>query len=251
MYLMYVDESGDTGIANSPTRYFVLSGLTVHESRWRDLLDHLIAFRRTLKLAHGLPVRTEIHASEYIRSPPITGMQKHVRLAILRQFADELAKANYVRFTHVVVDKLGKPTGYDVFEQAWQLLFQRFENTINFGNFPGAHRADKRMVITDNTDGRKLTRLMRRLAVHNVVPGMGGLAPRNLPMVRIIEDPHHKNSAESYFIQACDTAAYLLQQKFSPSAYFKRKGAQHYFNRLQPILNTHASRANGFGIVQI
>ena len=49
MYLMYVDESGDTGLANSPTRYFVLSGIVVHESRWREFINALVAFRRTLR----------------------------------------------------------------------------------------------------------------------------------------------------------------------------------------------------------
>ena len=33
MYLMYVDESGDSGLVNSPTRYFVLTGMVVHELR--------------------------------------------------------------------------------------------------------------------------------------------------------------------------------------------------------------------------
>ena len=49
MYLMYVDESGDTGLANSPTRYFVLSGIVVDESRWREFINALVAFRRTLR----------------------------------------------------------------------------------------------------------------------------------------------------------------------------------------------------------
>ncbi|SDF02686.1 DUF3800 domain-containing protein [Sporolituus thermophilus] len=31
MYFLYVDESGDTGIVDSPTRYYVLAGLVVHE----------------------------------------------------------------------------------------------------------------------------------------------------------------------------------------------------------------------------
>lgn len=251
MYLMYVDESGDTGLANSPTRYFALSGMTVHESRWRDLLDHLVAFRRTMRAVHGLPMRTEIHASEYLRSPPVPGMAKFARLAILRQMLDELAKIDYISFTHVVIDKSGKPADYDVFESAWRAIFQRFENTIGYGNFPGGHRGDKGLVISDNTDGRKLTRLVRRMAVHNVIPGMGGLAARNMPMVRVIEDPHNKDSADSYFVQACDVTAYFLQQKFDPCSYVKRKGASQYFNRLAPVLNTRASQANGFGIVTL
>jgi hypothetical protein len=63
---MYVDESGDTGLVRSPTRYFALSGIVVHESSWRDFINGLIAFRRTLKSVYGLPVRAEMHASEFI-----------------------------------------------------------------------------------------------------------------------------------------------------------------------------------------
>lgn len=33
MYLMYVDESGDSGLLGSPTRYFVVSGIVLHELR--------------------------------------------------------------------------------------------------------------------------------------------------------------------------------------------------------------------------
>ena len=35
MFLMYVDESGDCGLQNSPTRYLVLTGLVIHELRWQ------------------------------------------------------------------------------------------------------------------------------------------------------------------------------------------------------------------------
>jgi len=34
VYLMYVDESGDTGLDGSPTDHFVLTGFVVHEADW-------------------------------------------------------------------------------------------------------------------------------------------------------------------------------------------------------------------------
>ena len=83
MYLMYVDESGDTGLIDSPSDFFVLTGLVVHESRWRDFLQKLIAFRRPLKSVYGLGNRTEIHSSEFIRKA-VDGIAKHDRLSILR-----------------------------------------------------------------------------------------------------------------------------------------------------------------------
>jgi uncharacterized protein DUF3800 len=251
MYLMYVDESGDTGLVNSPTTHFALSALVIHESNWRDFVKAIATFRGTLKAAYGLPLRTEIHASEYLKSPPVSGMNRHVRLAILRNFLDELSKMNFISITNVIVDKTGKPATYDVFGNAWQALFQRFENTLRYGNFPGGHRNDFGIVLTDATDGRKLVRLIRKMSVYNPVPNMNRFGPgfRNLPVLRIIEDPHPKDSKDSYFIQACDTCAYFLLQKFKPNSFVRRAGAQNYLNRLAGILNKRASYGNAQGIV--
>lgn len=66
---MYVDESGDSGLENSPTRYFVLTGMVVHELRWHDTLSALIAFRRRMRAAFGLKLREEIHAGQMLTSP--------------------------------------------------------------------------------------------------------------------------------------------------------------------------------------
>src|SRR4051794_22093229 len=159
MYLMYVDESGDTGMVRSPTRHFALSSLVIHERRWRELIHRLIAFRKTLRTAYGLPLRTEIHAAEFIRHPPVVGMPKHIRLAILRNFIDELAKIEFISITSVMFLKAGKPKNVNIFNTAWQTLFQRFENTMNYGNFPGQFRSDFGIVITDNTDGVKLQKM--------------------------------------------------------------------------------------------
>lgn len=46
MFLMFVDESGDVGLVRSPTRYFILCGLVLHELRWEQHINALLAFRR-------------------------------------------------------------------------------------------------------------------------------------------------------------------------------------------------------------
>jgi hypothetical protein len=69
MHLMYVDESGDSGTNNSPTRYFVLSGLVVHELRWHETLNRLVAFRRRMRTQFGLQMREEIHAGPMLTNP--------------------------------------------------------------------------------------------------------------------------------------------------------------------------------------
>lgn len=253
MYLMYVDETGDTGPAGaSPTNYFALSGLVIHESKWRDFISTLIAFKKTMRQVYGLPIRSEIHASEFVHTH-VHGLQRFERLAILRNLLDELAKIPDISMTHVVINKQGKPVNYDIFINAWQTLFQRFENTLKYGNFPGGHSSDHGIVITDATNGEQLTRLVRKMAVHNYIPNMAQYGPgsRNIPILRIIEDPHGKDSATTLPIQACDVAAYFLMQKYQANSYIRRQSAQDYFNRLQPVLNTHATKANGFGIVEL
>ena len=252
MYLMYVDESGDTGLINSPSRYFILSGLVVHESQWRTLLDILVKFKKRMREMHGLPARGEIHASEFINSKAFN-LERHIRLAILRNTLDELAKIDFISVTNIVVDKQGKVADYDVFQSAWITLFQRFENTLQFGNFPGGHRNDQGMVLTDAIAGKALMRLVRKMAVYNLVPNSGGIGAgaRNLPIIRIIEDPHSKDSRDSLPIQMCDVVAYFLSQKLRPNSYIRRTRSIAYFDRITPILNRHASRTDSQGIVRI
>ncbi len=250
MYFMYVDESGDVGLVNSPTEFFVLSGLVVHESDWRTFIDTLVKFRSTMREVYGLPVRHEIHASAYISSA-VFDIKRHNRLAILRNLLDELAKQPYLSITNVVVRKRGKMQDYDIFDAAWKTLFQRFENTLKFGNFPGAHRNDHGLVITDMTDGKKLTRLVRKMSKVNFIPNMMqfGRGTRNIPMLRIIEDPFGKDSSQTLPIQAVDVVSYFLMQSIAPNSYIRRQGAKSYLSRLDPILNKRASTTHPQGIV--
>lgn len=255
---MYVDESGDTGRNPGSTRYFCLSGLVLHESNWRGFINAMLAHRKVLSANCGLPLRAEIHASEYINKQVFTknpkrALKKYERLAILRNVLDELAKQQTISFTNVVVDKEGKRPDYDVLGSAWGTLFQRFENTLLAGNFPGSHRQDYGIVITDAVSGNKLTRLMRRMAVYNPIPNNPFYGPgtRNIPIVRVIEDPSPRDSAESLPIQACDVVAYFLMQTVKPNSYIRKKSAGDYFARLMPVLNTRASRTDRLGIVRL
>jgi hypothetical protein len=79
-------------------------------------------------------------------------------------------------------------------------------------------------VITDNTDGMKLQRLVRKMAVFNPAPHGGYGGSRNLPIRRIVEDPNGRDSAYSYIIQACDVIAYFLMQRLRPMVIFAVQG---------------------------
>lgn len=242
---MYVDESGDTGIIGSPTRYFVLSAIVFHESKWNSLLQDLINFRKNLKITKGLKLREEIHCKEFISSPgALVRIKKNDRLDILKKCLDWVAAHNDISVITVIVDKQGKTDG--IFELAWERLIQRFDNTIKKRNFVGHINGveDRGMIIPDNTDNKKLKSLVRKMRRHNPVPNhssyyAGGY--RNLTLDRVIEDPFLKDSKDSYFHQIVDVIAYFARQIDEPNSYIKKKGATTFYSRLMPVINTKVS----------
>lgn len=250
MYLMYVDESGDPGVVNSPTRHFALSGLVVHESDWRDVLDRTIALRRQLRAKYSIKLREEVHAAEFVhRGGPVAHIPKWQRLMILRdclRFQSQLT--GRVSILNVVVDKTHRSSPTDVFEWAWMLCIQRFENTISHGNFPGGHR-EKGLIIVDRTDQGRLRKLLRKMRRYNPVPSMHSTSSRSLALQSIVEDAVHRDSHHSLFIQLADVNAYFLRQKVKPCSFVKKRGARNYFDTLDPVLCKQASRTDPQGIV--
>lgn len=253
MYLMYVDESGDVGLQRSPSSHFILVGMVIHELRWKDAQMELLRFRKDLKRQFGLATNAEIHASHLISRPgALAHIAKHHRLEILRRYADKLAQMPYLSFISVRVDKTSQSPGTDVFEKAWKVLVQRFENTLTHHNFPGPRNADEMgMLFPDRSDEKKLNRLMRRMRAYNPIPNQTGLGYRNIQLRCVIEDANFRDSQHSYFIQSVDVAAYLLHQQETPSAYFKRKSGHNYFARLDPVLCKVASSKDPQGVVRL
>jgi len=255
VYLMYVDESGDTGLVDSPTDDFVLTGLVVHESDWLPYLERLIAFRRRMRDNHGLLLREELHASRLLTRPgALVRIKKNDRLTIIRAFAHQVSRLERLRVICVHVDKRAKNADYDVFEMAWTALIQRFSNTLERGNFPHAGELRQSgMLFPDDTDQLKLTRLVTRLRRYNPVPNQPrfGTGYRNLPIERIIEQPNFRDSASSYYVQVADLAAFLLYQTVAPSSYMRRKGGRWYFDRLLPIVLRQASYSDPRGVVRL
>jgi hypothetical protein len=255
MFLMYVDESGDTGLVNSPTRYFVLSGVVIHELIWREYLEVLIAFRRRMRLTFGLKLREEIHAAHFINRPgALVRIPRNNRLSIIRHFADEAANLRDINIINVVVDKAGKSAGYDVIEQAWRALVQRFSKTMSHRNFRGPANADERgLILPDMSEVKRITQTIRRMRRFNPIPNQPTFGPgyRNLLVENLVEDPFFKDSRHSYFLQVADLAAFLLYQRLAPSAYSRKKGVPAYFSRLRPVLCTVASSSDPDGIVRL
>lgn len=252
---MYVDESGDPGMANSPTTLFCLTGLVVHETDWQPCLSALLGYRAQMRTQFGLKLREEIHAGELLTRPgSLARIAKHDRLTILRKLMDA-AEQLPIRVINVVVDKSLHSSPYDPFAAAWQSLIQRFENTIAFQNFPGpANGLDTGLILPYQTDTKKLRGLVRQMRRYNPIPnsgGGGGEGYRQLPIAKVIEDPVFKDSAESLFIQTADCICYMLYQSIIPNKYIQKQTGHGYFRRLDKVLCREASRNDPNGIVRL
>jgi hypothetical protein len=226
----------------------------VHELRWHSTLDQIIQLRRDLRSRYGVKLREELHASDLIHHPgALARVPKSLRLRLLRDVLEFEATLPDVSLVNVVVNKAGKTPPYDVFEHAWRALLQRIENTISYRNFPGPQNPqDNFVLVVDRTDEKKLRLLSRRLRKYNPIPSkfMGG-ATQFKPILALVEDASHRDSAHSYFIQLCDINAYFTHQQHAPCKYVRRQGARHYFTRLKPILCLKASSTDPFGVVHL
>lgn len=256
MYLMYVDESGDIGLRNSPTKYFVLSGIVLHELRWRDTLGNLVEFRRNLRDNKGLKLREEIHCRDFINSPgELIRIKRNDRLDILKKCIDWLNTQADLSIITVVVDKTKANKSSDIFELAWNTLLMRFENTIRHRNFPGPSNSDDRgMVLPDNTDGEKLTKLLRKMRHYNYISNrrdLYGSGSRNVKLNYIIEDPFLKDSKNSFLHQMADVVAYFARQQCESNSYLRKKGATTFYKRLSNVHCKVASPKHPYGIVEL
>jgi hypothetical protein len=253
MFFFYVDESGDVGLSNSPSRFFALSGLVLHELCWKDTIQSILSFRQTLRKNYGLKLREEIHAAHFLHKPKdMRRIDKHKRLLILRDTMNFEAGLRDVNIVNVIVDKSTKRPDYDVFEWAWRVLTQRFENTISHRNFPGPQNPqDFGIIFTDRTDEKKLRGLLRKMRRYNPVPNQIGLGYRQMPVSLVVEDPVARDSLHSYFIQLADVNAYFLLQRDQPCGYVHQKGAKNYFIKLDPVLCKVASPKDPYGIVRL
>jgi hypothetical protein len=219
MYLLYVDESGDVGIKNSPTKYFVLSALIIHESKWRNTLDELVKFRNQLRDTKGLKLREEIHCTELINRPKeLVRIKRNDRLDIIKKCIDWLNTQENIEIFSVVKNKINP--NEDVFNTTWIQLLHTFEEHLKT-----KHQNEKGIILSDNTDGEKLRILIR-----------GQRHTNNDRINKIIEDPIFRDSRNSLLHQMNDVIAYCVRQNYEPNAFMKKKGGHNYFQRLKNVV---------------
>lgn len=250
MFVLYVDESGDPGEwigkSSGNSRHFILSGIIIPMADWNELFDNIKEFRRRIRTDFGLPLRTEIHASELIRIGSIDAyraIRKSDRVRILRRIAQELPSIlPTARVINVCLDKAAH-LGRNVKELAWTRLLTRYHTFLQ------KSATAYGIVVADGIDDKEVRRLTRKLRVYNPTPSHSG-GYYNCPIRSVLEDPFHRDSRDSYFTQIADVAAHLLYRSEYPKGALRKFGIEQLFRHIEPLLLKEASKSDPLGIVR-
>lgn len=211
LYLAYTDESGDSGYINSPTKYIVICCILVNEKKWHVTLENIINLRQKLKEKHGIPVRSELKAEHLVYGRgPLKGLQisRRGRIAIYESLLDfESNNLDIQTFAIAIAkDRIKSQSVNDPRARAWAFLMQRLETFCEKCDPP-----ERAMLLPDEGHGQMVQRIMRKMRRYQVVKGLYG-GRLDITAKCLVEDPVHKNSSESYFIQVADWNAYAAHK---------------------------------------
>ncbi|MDD5103257.1 MAG: DUF3800 domain-containing protein [Candidatus Peribacteraceae bacterium] len=242
MYLVYIDESGshDDGsfvqnnknwMPSDPreTRFFILTGLVVHQDSWRTLFKKLKNIRENIKQTHGVPLHEYIHATELVTG---SGIWRHdsrkqftrtKRVNLLKNLLHEYAQqSKHCYYGSVYVDKcsgFGNPSNCR--ELAYKNLLDRLEKDLK----------DDYIIIHDGQEDGAVVRILRKKRVFNFVQG------QKFTLEKLIEDPLFKRANNSYFLQAIDHISYVILHYYDQALPNADIGSLYRASRLENLGN--------------
>jgi hypothetical protein len=224
MHLVYVDDSKDDALA-------CFSALLIPEDHWSECLNRLIAIRRTMKDTDRVPLRMELHATEWVagKGKGVKHLDKSDRVRLYNYFLAGITMLPGIQLINAAV-----PKGDDVRAFEWML------NRINRNMRDAESNA---IIISD--EGKSYDKLLRRMRRHNYIPSRigrweTGSMSKNIRISRVIEDLVYRDSARSLFIQAADCCVYALLRSENPLASKTALGLDQSLMILEPIMVKHA-----------
>ena len=211
--LVYIDESGDSGLKEDSSKTYTLGCVMVEASHWGNALEALKNHRRGLKNSFGIQLRREIKSNFLMRgSGDLTtfNLSPSQRSWIFRSYIRMIARQEYMVCFSVVVHKEGAQSNSEVIEKAWTTLLQRLERT--------SHALGQRpvLIIHDSGENEVIRRILRWSRVRLSAGQMYGKHNFRVPFETLIEDAIPRDSKDSYFIQLADIVAYTAFRRIYP-----------------------------------
>ncbi len=240
MHLIYIDDSHD-----QTAGLYVFSAIAIQADLWSDVFVSVRDWRRSIRDSDGIYVTKELHAWEFVSgrrriAPPPRTVTKWRRCEIFKDGLRMLAEQD----------------GVNIFNSALTNQDWAFERLLNRINRTMKAWQSHALLICDEGKEAHLTRLVRRMSVHNPIPSRYGVwldtgrFTRNIPLDRIIEDPFFRPSVRSYFVQMADFCAYALLRKECPLPSKNKYGLHKAFTLLAPICVRAANPRDPHGIIR-
>lgn len=208
MYLAYFDESGDTGVTKSPTTWFVIGAVLVHETVWAVTLDALVTLRRRLRDTLGISPREELKAGHFQsgRGPfSHLNMPHRQRMSLYRSLLQFQSKLPVECFAVAVHKPSLVNLRMDVRTTAWTIGLQVLQRHLVLQD-------ERAVLFPDEGNGRFLNRLVRRLRPQRSLLQYGITASQFGSLRRILEDPSDRRSHDSHFVPLADLNAYAAHR---------------------------------------
>jgi len=250
MYLLYNDESGDPGHSGQGD-FLILSGLIIHESRWRECFNLIKQLRVNLKTQYGIKRNVKLHANKNIAGRgALWGkrwtFEERIRLfqIVLETISQMPGAKTFSICIHKTASECSTKKPRLIHDIAWTFMLQRFHNFIISQR--GGNNTDNGIVFHDTGHDLEIRKLMRKLRVYNWVPSRYGES-RNIPLLTLIEDPIPRDSAHSQFLQLVDYIAYCVFRYVTPVK--KYIGLTNVYELLKPAILSEASSDNDLGII--
>lgn len=214
MLIAYIDDSGDPGSdPGSSSMTFVLGCVLIDSKSWNPALDDLIKLRKNLNQKFSLPIRAEVKADYLLRSKgDIKNLDysSSIRKLIYRAHLKQMQQSGLFEAFSVIIHKSGHSTSEQIFETAWQTMFQRLQRTSQAkGNLPV-------LIMHDEGHSNEIRALARKSRRWMTAGAAYGTSTFNVNFAQLVEDPIPKHSKDSYFIQAADLVAYAAFRRVVP-----------------------------------
>jgi len=254
-FLLYADSSGDDGVFKpssdtSSTSYYAISGIIINILQWQSILEKIIAFRKQLRIKYSFLMRRELKGANFfhLKSTDLfknTNCNTRKRRMLAYHYIMKSVPTIFreSKVLNLFLDKTKtRIDNNKYFEICWKDFLERYQRFLDKHNSLG-------IFIPDEGKEKELTRLTRKLRKFNPVPSHYG-GSYSFLLKSIIEDPFHRDSKDSYFIQFCDLIVYALYRKEKPKGSFRKYNGERLFDYIEPILLKEATRKDALGIIR-
>ena len=238
LYIMYVDESGVEEITDD-TKYFVTSGVIIHENSLADMKEKISEFKNKKFL--GNLEDAEIHVHEIFKGKKeFYGLTPVQIKEILDELYNTITKIPFSTIS-VVIDKPklkdSEFKDWDILETGYTFLIERFDKFLRRTNHKGIIRIDKtsNKVNALNAKDNKILDAVNKIRKH----GTNWQSIKN-----IAEEPYFIDSHLRKGLQVADAVVYCVNRHMNQHKMF-----DDYWDMILPKMHSkHSGSITGFGL---